>query len=68
MRLSIIHAHKATITYTEDGHVETFVDELGLDALAYEVLDMESTIDTGVDHMHLEYTVDVDENHDRLTP
>ena len=52
-------AHKATITYTEDGHVETFEDELGLDALAYEVLDMESTIDTGVDNMHLEYTVDV---------
>lgn len=52
-------AHKATITYTEDGRVETFEDELGLDALAYEVLDMESTINTGVDHMHLEYTVDV---------
>jgi len=47
------------ITYTEDGRVETFEDEMGLDALAYEVLDMESTINTGVDHMHLEYTVDV---------
>lgn len=48
-----------SITDTEDGRVETFEDELGLDALAYEVLDMEATINTGVDLMHLEYTVDV---------
>ena len=40
--------------------LETFEDELGLDALAYEeVTRYESTIDTGVDYMHLEYTVDV---------
>ena len=50
-------AHKATITYTEDGHVETFEDELGLDALAYEVLDMESTIYGRCD-----------ENYDGITP
>ena len=52
-------AAKAVITYTEDGHKEEI--ELGdtLDALSYEVCDMEKTVAGEENLMHLDYTVDV---------
>lgn len=59
-------AEKAVITYTEDGHQETF--EMGKtdDALLYEIRDMESAVNISLtgssnenDPMHMQYTKDV---------
>ncbi len=52
-------AHKAVITYTEDGHKEEIEEGLTEDALRYEVLDMEAAISGEYDAMHLDYTKDV---------
>lgn len=52
-------AHKATITYTEDGRTE--VIDLGNteEALVYEVRDMERAVAGEKNEMHLDYSADV---------
>ncbi len=50
---------KAVITYTEDGHKEKIEEGKTIDALSYEVLDMEKAVAREADHMHLDYTKDV---------
>lgn len=52
-------ADQAVITYTQDGHRETIQAGSTQDALVYEIQDMEYTIATGQDRMHLDYTKDV---------
>ncbi len=49
---------KALITYTEDGHTEEIEAGNTLEALQYEVLDMEKAVD-GDNQMHLDYSKDV---------
>lgn len=50
---------KAVITYTEDGHQEVIEAGDTLQALAYEVADMEKAV-AGIENtMHLDYTQDV---------
>lgn len=52
-------ASKAVITYTEDGHTEEIEAGDTLDALSYEVCDMEDAVSGNTDIMHLDYTIDV---------
>lgn len=52
-------ADRAVITYTKDGHSEILQAGSTQDALVYEVQDMEHTISTGENRMHLDYTRDV---------
>ncbi len=52
-------ADKATISYTDDGHIETIECGNMKDALWYEMLNMERAIECGKNTMRLEYTVDV---------
>lgn len=52
-------AEEAVITYTQDGRQEIIRAGSTQDALLYEVLDMEHTISTGENRMHLDYTKDV---------
>lgn len=52
-------AHRATITYTSDHHVETITAGKYEDALVYEIIDMEKAVSGTEDEMHLDYTVDV---------
>ena len=52
-------AEKAVITYTEDNHQEIIEVGKTMDALSYEVIDMEKTISGESDEMHLDYTIDV---------
>lgn len=52
-------ADQAVITYTQDGHRQTIQAGSTQDALVYEIQDMEHTIATGQDRMHLDYTKDV---------
>lgn len=51
-------AQEAVITYTDDGHKEVIKEGLTVNALEYEVRDMEAAIN-GDNNMHLDYTVDV---------
>lgn len=51
--------YKATITYTADESTEVIEDTTGINALAHEVLDMESAVAGGSNQMHLDYTQDV---------
>lgn len=52
-------ADKATICYTDDGHIETIECGNMKDALWYEMLNMESAVESGKNAMKLDYTVDV---------
>ncbi len=52
-------ADKATIIYTDDGHVEEITSGNMKDALWYEMLNMESAVEIGKNTMKLDYTVDV---------
>ena len=52
-------ADRAVITYTKDGHSEILQAGSTQDALVYEIQDMEHTISTGENRMHLDYTRDV---------
>lgn len=52
-------ACKAVITYTEDGHTELIEAGNTLDALCYEVQDMEDAAAGLGNEMHLDYTIDV---------
>lgn len=47
------------IIYTADGHKESIVDDGTLNALSYEVINMEDAVDGKVNTMHLDYTKDV---------
>lgn len=51
-------AQEAIITYADDGHKEVIKEGLTVNALEYEVRDMEAAIN-GNNDMHLGYTVDV---------
>ena len=51
-------AQEAVITYTDDGHKEVVREGLTMNALEYEVRDMEAAIN-GDNNMHLDYTIDV---------
>lgn len=51
-------ANEAIITYTNDGHKEVIREGLTIDALGYEVKDMEAAVN-GDNNMHLDYTIDV---------
>lgn len=51
--------HKATITYTEDEHTEVIEDNGDIDALGYEVIDMERAVSGEENRMHLDYSIDV---------
>ena len=51
-------AQEAIITYTDDGHKEVIKEGLTVNALEYEVRDMEAAIN-GDNNMHLDYTIDV---------
>ena len=51
-------AQEAVITYTNDGHKEVIREGLTIDALGYEVKDMEAAVN-GDNNMHLDYTIDV---------
>lgn len=46
------------ITYTDDDHKEVIKEGLTVNALEYEVRDMEMAVN-GDDKMHLDYTIDV---------
>lgn len=52
-------AHKATITYTEDGRTEVIDLENTEEALVYEVRDMERAVAGEKNEMHLDYSADV---------
>lgn len=52
-------ACKAVITYTEDNHQEVIECGVTKDALYYEITDMEQTILTNENVMHLDFTYDV---------
>lgn len=47
------------ITYTADEHTEALIDQGNLNALAYEVMNMEDAVSGIDDKMHLDYTIDV---------
>ena len=51
-------AQEAVITYTDDGHKEVIKEGFTVNALEYEVRDMEAAIN-GDNNMHLDYTIDV---------
>lgn len=51
-------AQEAIITYADDGHKEVIKEGLTVNALEYEVRDMEAAIN-GDNNMHLDYTIDV---------
>lgn len=52
--------NRATITYTEDEHIEVIEDDTTMiGALAYEVEDMENAVAGEENRMHLDYTLDV---------
>ena len=50
---------KAIITWTEDGRKEEISAGSTLDALSYEVMDMEAAVSGERNDMHLDYTIDV---------
>ncbi|KXT76286.1 Gfo/Idh/MocA family protein [Streptococcus sp. DD12] len=50
---------KAVITYTDDGHQEVIEEGNTLEALQYEVADMEEAVSGQSNHMFLEYSQDV---------
>ena len=50
---------KAVITWTEDGRKEEIAVGSTLDALSYEVMDMEAAVSGERNDMHLDYTIDV---------
>lgn len=50
---------EAVITYTADGHKEKIVAGDEIQALAYEVADMEKAVSGQTNLMHLDYTTDV---------
>ncbi len=50
---------KAIITYTEDGHQEMIEEGNTLEALQYEVADMEEAVSGQSNHMFLDYSQDV---------
>lgn len=52
-------AFSARITYTDDGHTEYIETDTDLDALCYEIIDMENAVSDNENHMHLDYTIDV---------
>ena len=52
-------ACKAVITYTEDNHQEVIECGDTKDALYYEITDMEQTILTNENVMHIDFTYDV---------
>ena len=52
-------AWEATITYTDSGKTELIKAGENADALAYELADMEKSINGDVDCMHFDYTKDV---------
>lgn len=52
-------AWEASITYTDTGKTEVITAGDNLDALAYELADMESAVRGGTDCMYLDYTRDV---------
>lgn len=51
-------AQEAVITYTDDGHKGVIREGLTVNALGYEVKDMETAVD-GNNNMYLDYTIDV---------
>lgn len=52
-------ADKATITYTDDGHIEEIVAGKLEDAMCYEIENMENAITNSKNTMRLDYTIDV---------
>ncbi len=52
-------AEKAVVTYTEDGRQETITAGKMVDALCYEISDMEQAVAGEKNRMHLDYTEDV---------
>ncbi len=52
-------AFSASISYTDDGHTEYIETDSDLDALCYEIMDMENAVSGNENHMHLDYTIDV---------
>lgn len=57
---------RAVITYTEDGHQEVIEAGNTSEALAYEVMDMETAVSGGPNRMYLDYTIDVMEMMTRI--
>lgn len=51
--------NKATIFYTESGEKEEVIEGNSQDALIYEILNMENSVQNGVNLMKLDYTIDV---------
>lgn len=51
--------HTIEITYTADGSKEILTDDSNLNALAYEVINMEKAVSGEENTMHLDYTLDV---------
>lgn len=51
--------HRIDITYTADEHTETLIDDSKLNALSYEVMNMEKAVAGEENLMHLDYTKDV---------
>ena len=52
-------AFSASITYTDDEHTEYIETTTDLDALCYEIIDMENAVSGEENNMHLDYTIDV---------
>lgn len=52
-------AFSANITYTDDGHTEYLETDVDLDALCYEIMDMENAVSGKENTMRLDYTIDV---------
>lgn len=52
-------AFSASITYTDDEHTEYIETDSDLDALCYEIMDMENAVSGNENHMYLDYTIDV---------
>ncbi len=52
-------AFSASITYTDDGHTEHLETDVDLDALCYEIMDMENAVSGEENNMRLDYTIDV---------
>lgn len=51
--------HRIDITYTQTGKTQTLIDDSSLNALSYEVMNMEKAVAGDENTMHLDFTKDV---------
>lgn len=51
--------HRIDITYTQTGETQTLIDDSSLNALSYEVMNMEKAVAGDENTMHLDFTKDV---------